>query len=134
MGIKVWLLLLKGAVRNLPRTYSDHCPMIVYTEGTHLPNPSLRPFVWKPPVQEYWLESNNPILEVILYISSNAFSWNKSIFGNVFQLLGRIEGIQKAQSNKFSHNLFILEKELAKEYNNILYQEELLWFQKSRAN
>ncbi|KAL7201937.1 hypothetical protein ACSBR1_033599 [Camellia fascicularis] len=113
----------------------------------HLLDPSLRPFrmeaAWflndkfKSLVQESWQETNNSILEVIPSISSKASSWNKYIFGNIFRnkrwLLGRIEDIQKAQSSKFSHNLFILEKELVKDYNNVLYQEELLWFQKSRA-
>lgn len=45
----------------------------------------------------------------------------------------RIEGIQKAQDNLFSHNLQLLERDLISEFNNILIQEELLWFQKSRS-
>lgn len=47
--------------------------------------------------------------------------------------MSRINGIQMAQATNFSHNLQILEKDLVSEYNNILAQEEVLWFQKSRA-
>lgn len=45
----------------------------------------------------------------------------------------RIDGIQKAQGINFSHNLFLLEKDLIFEFNQILAQEEMLWFQKSRS-
>ncbi|KAI8001392.1 hypothetical protein LOK49_LG09G02886 [Camellia lanceoleosa] len=34
----------EGAVRNLPRTYSDHSPLIVYTQGMDFPNLLARPF------------------------------------------------------------------------------------------
>lgn len=37
-------------------------------------------------------------------------------------------------SRVYTHNLHLLEKELVEQYNQILYQEELLWFQKSRSN
>lgn len=47
--------------------------------------------------------------------------------------MSRINGIQMAQATNFSHNLQILEKDLVSEYNNILAQEEVLWFKKSRA-
>ncbi|KAI7989599.1 hypothetical protein LOK49_LG13G01930 [Camellia lanceoleosa] len=33
-----------GAVRNLPRTYSDHSPVMVFTQGKSHFNPSSRPF------------------------------------------------------------------------------------------
>lgn len=48
-------------------------------------------------------------------------------------ILGGIEGVQRAQANQFSHNLQCLEKDLVTDFNNILAQEEMLWFQKSWA-
>ncbi|XP_028117591.1 uncharacterized protein LOC114315213 [Camellia sinensis] len=48
-------------------------------------------------------------------------------------LLGRIDGIQKSQANIYSHNLHVLEMNLIDQYNKVLYQEEILWFQKSRS-
>lgn len=43
-------------------------------------------------------------------------------------------GVQKELDNKFSHSFQGLEKELITDFNLILNQEELLWFQKSRQN
>lgn len=43
-----------------------------------------------------------------------------------------MEGIQKALSQKFSRGLIKLEEKLQKELDNVLHQEEMLWFQKSR--
>ncbi|XP_028109540.1 uncharacterized protein LOC114308198 [Camellia sinensis] len=142
------LAFTEEAVKNLPQTYSDHSPMIVFTQGMNSPNPSARPFrleaTWftdssfKNVVEKSWADSHFSVPEAIDLVTKNALSWNKNIFGNIFRkkkwLLGRIEGIQKSQSRIYSHNLFLLEKELVKDYNTILYQEELLWFQKSEAN
>ncbi|KAL7253115.1 hypothetical protein ACSBR1_007602 [Camellia fascicularis] len=114
----------EGAVRNLPRTYSDHAPMIIYTKGMQHSNPILRPFrmeaAWfvnpdfKNLVKHSWDETNNSILKAVTSVTAKASRWNKNVFGNIFRnkrwLLGRIEGIQKAQSQKISHNLFVLEK------------------------
>lgn len=69
--------------------------------------------------------------------TKEAIFWNKNSFGNIFRkkrwTLARISGIQKSQDKIFSHNMQILEKDLILEYNNILQQEEIHWFQKSRA-
>lgn len=60
-----------------------------------------------------------------------------NVFGNVFKkkrrLLARLEGIQKCQETCFSHNLDILERDLKAQYLEILKQEEMLWFHKSRT-
>ncbi|KAL7165830.1 hypothetical protein ACSBR2_036656 [Camellia fascicularis] len=34
----------EATVKVLPRTYSDHSPLLVYTQGMHTLNPSQRPF------------------------------------------------------------------------------------------
>lgn len=63
-------------------------------------------------------------------------TWNKDVFGNIFQkkkeLRARIFGIQKALARSGELHLINLEQDLVAEYNQILEQEELLWFQKSR--
>lgn len=85
--------------------------------------------------QNNWYGRN--VHEKINNFSTAALNWNKNTFGNIFKkkrwTLARINGIQKSQSTNFSHNLLLLEKDLISEYNNILAQEELLWFQKSRS-
>ncbi|KAL7175173.1 hypothetical protein ACSBR2_028888 [Camellia fascicularis] len=78
----------EGAVRNLPRTYSDHAPVIIYTEGMQHSDPILRPFrmeaAWfvnpdfKNLVKDSWDETNNSILEVITSITAKASHWNKN--------------------------------------------------------
>jgi hypothetical protein len=58
------------------------------------------------------------------------------VFGNIFvrkkEVEARLRGIQRALENIDSANLLRLQKELLAEYENILFQEETLWFQKSR--
>ncbi|KAL7238931.1 hypothetical protein ACSBR2_004930 [Camellia fascicularis] len=122
--------------------------MVVYTQGMSISNPLARPFrmeaTWFTDpnfnnlVKKAWADNQNFVPEAINLVTKNAIAWNKNTFGNIFRrkmwLLGRIEGIQKSQSRVYAHNLFLLEKELVKDYNTILYQEELFWFQKSMAN
>lgn len=76
-------------------------------------------------------------MEKINSFTNEATRWNKETFGNIFRkkrwILGRIEGIQKAQANQFMHSLQCLEKDFISDYNNILNQEELHWYQKSRS-
>ncbi|XP_028078004.1 uncharacterized protein LOC114279914 [Camellia sinensis] len=70
-----WRTMFSEAiVQVLPRTYSDHSPLIVHTQG-----------------------------------------------------------IQRAQTTNFSHNLQALEKDLINQYSVTTFQEEILWFQKSRS-
>lgn len=63
--------------------------------------------------------------------------WNEDVFGNITlrknRLLNRLHGIARSLSN--GHNSFLhhLQKKLWYEYEQVLYQEEVLWFQKSRC-
>lgn len=50
------------------------------------------------------------------------------------RVLARINGTQKALSNGPNHFLIQLEKELIKQYNLILRQEEEFWALKSCVN
>lgn len=58
-------------------------------------------------------------------------------FGSIFKrkrvLLARLSGIQRSESYTNSSFLQSLEQELLREYQEVLYQEELLWYQKSRS-
>lgn len=62
--------------------------------------------------------------------------WNREKFGNIFRkkrlLQARIKGIQEAEAYHFSQRLQNMELKLKKELDNILNEEEILWFQKSR--
>ncbi|XP_028101054.1 uncharacterized protein LOC114300374 [Camellia sinensis] len=136
-----------GTVQNLRRTYSDHSPLIAYTEGISKLSPCNRPFrfeaAWlshpqyRDVIYSSW-DHNQSLSTNLLQVANDSLIWNKEIFGNIFKskrcLLSRIEGIQKALANHFSHNLFLLEKDLIRQFNKTLLQEEILWFQKSRVN
>ncbi|QHN76141.1 Putative ribonuclease H protein family [Arachis hypogaea] len=63
--------------------------------------------------------------------------WNTSVFGDIFQrkkkILRRLNGISNRLthgSNRFLENLQFY---LCRDYKEVLVQEELLWFQKSRS-
>lgn len=46
----------------------------------------------------------------------------------------RMRGIHKVLDKFYSSNLVMLEKDLQKLYDEVLAQEEILWFKKSRDN
>lgn len=64
--------------------------------------------------------------------------FNREHFGNIFvkkkQIEARLKGIQRTLEDVDSTRLRILQKELLQEYEAILFQEETMWFQKSREN
>ncbi|KHN28376.1 hypothetical protein glysoja_044548, partial [Glycine soja] len=58
------------------------------------------------------------------------------VFGNIFkrkrQLQAWIQGVHRVLDVRVYASLVSLEKELEKLYNDVLYQKEVLWYQKSR--
>lgn len=62
--------------------------------------------------------------------------WNREVFWNIFHhkktVLARLGGVQTRLSLAHHGGLAKLEKKLMEEYQEILYQEEILWFQRSR--
>lgn len=67
----------------------------------------------------------------------NSIKWSMEKIGNIpqkkFKLLRRLEGIDITRRNNQSTGLFKLEKELWAEYNRLITQEELMWYQRSRC-
>ncbi|KAL7162143.1 hypothetical protein ACSBR2_042591 [Camellia fascicularis] len=92
----------EATIQVIPRTYSDHSPLIVHTQ-----------------------DMNNNLLESTAEFTLKVSVWNKEVFGNIFKwkrlLLARIEGIQRAQTTNFSHSLQALEKDLINQYNVTLF-------------
>ncbi|KAL3533572.1 hypothetical protein ACH5RR_007093 [Cinchona calisaya] len=112
----LWRHLFEEAyVRVLPRTHSDHHPLLINLLGVPQPLINLRPFrmeaAWltHPDFEEFvasnWLKSPN-IAETIDLFTSACKTWNKQVFGNIFmrkrKVLARIEGLQKALSSNHS--------------------------------
>lgn len=62
--------------------------------------------------------------------------FNKQVFGNIFRnkrlLEARIKGVH-CQLDLYSYSdMIMLEKDLQRQYDQVLAQEKLLWYQKSR--
>lgn len=130
----------------MPRTKSDHCPILVRLADK---NQTLtrKPF-W---FHKAWLTHenfgevvvNNWLIELDLPDSIDLLAqklelWNKMVFGNVFlgkkHLLARISGLQRILARRHSQKYDLLNKQLVAEYNKTLLKEELIWYQKSRTN
>ncbi|KAL7236108.1 hypothetical protein ACSBR1_019391 [Camellia fascicularis] len=76
MSNEQWRALFpEGIVRTLPRTYSDHSPLVVYTQCMHPSNPQNRPFRFETAwlchpnfidvVQKSWLNMDFNLIEAI---------------------------------------------------------------------
>lgn len=65
-------------------------------------------------------------------------SWNNDTFRNVFRrkkrLTKRLEGVQHAPSLNAVEGLLKLERRLREEMKEVLFQEEMIWKQKSRMD
>ena len=79
-----------------------------------------------------------PLPSTIDTLIEKAKKWNREVFGNLFackkRVLARLSRVQKAMSNNPSDFLIQLEKNLTKEYKDIMQQEEEFWALKSRLN
>nr|GMC67909.1 LINE-type retrotransposon LIb DNA [Ipomoea batatas] len=76
-------------------------------------------------------------LEFIKIIIAKSKHWNLNVFGNIFkrkrQLEARIKGLQQSPDYPNSEGIQNLEHQLILDLNNVLDQEETLWFQKARV-
>ncbi|XP_019160912.1 PREDICTED: uncharacterized protein LOC109157464 [Ipomoea nil] len=69
-------------------------------------------------------------------IQGDLKTWNKEVFDCIEAkkriLLARIEGIQRRVNGNYHSGLSDLEKKLRSKLEEVLYQEELMWYQRSR--
>ena len=131
-------------VTNLPRLHSDHSPILLncgyYQMRGH------RPFrfqaawmnhdLYTSVVKEAWIRGGNDTINCLKEVTWDSVKFNQEVFGNVFkkkkELEARINGIQRRLESWDSVSLELLEKSLRQEYEKVLEQEELIWYQKSR--
>lgn len=82
--------------------------------------------------------SNLSLVENIPLVTAALTDWNRTVFGHITHrkriVLARLGGVQRRLALQYHGGLFKLEKKLHEEYNDILNQEELLWFQRSRED
>ncbi|KAK8663856.1 hypothetical protein V6N13_083661 [Hibiscus sabdariffa] len=88
-------------------------------------------------VSNNWVPSNS-LFETIISFTKATETWNKTTFGYIGtkkrMTMARLRGVQRALSTKSSRFLLKLESKLLVELENILDQDELLWWQKSRTD
>ena len=145
---EAWRVMFPDAVvRVLPRLdFSDHHPILIQPAGL-LSNYRVKPFrferVWlthpsyNETISTYW-ETNLDITQNINNMEVALRSWSKDIFGDIrkrkSRILNRIGGVQRqvvvGRGNRF---LIRLEKSLQDELSTLLFQEEMIWHQKSRS-
>jgi hypothetical protein len=134
-------------VKTLPRLdFSDHHPIIICPAGNvikksarlfrfesawHL-NPSYRDML-----QASWLNEES-VTSNLNKLQQNIKEWKFCIIDQIMhkkrRLMARIEGVQdKIVSRNSDNYLRRREQKLQGELAEILEQEELLWFQRSRA-
>ncbi|XP_019197687.1 PREDICTED: uncharacterized protein LOC109191482 [Ipomoea nil] len=145
LGNIAWKISFPNSlVEHLPMINSDHSPILVNSEfvsqasstksfrfnlawSTH---PSFLDCVKKAWCKGGNLESNKAAL------AKSLAAWNKGTFGNIFhkkkRLLAIINGVQCSLATRPRADLFKLDRKLRIELEDVLYQEELLWFQRSR--
>lgn len=140
-----WQLKFPGAmVHHLPRTHSDHHPIWINTVKV---NPQRKDYHFRfqlnwfehrdfvPFVTSNWNHDGN-LTEKLSCLTMKMRRWSREVFGNIklkkTRCLDRIRGIQLALSQNGSNYLKQLEEELVAEYNELLNQEEVFWFQRSK--
>ncbi|KAK9716041.1 hypothetical protein RND81_06G207300 [Saponaria officinalis] len=127
------VMFAEGSLRHLLQNQSDHCPIIVYTNG-FAPIPSvLRPFRF----QAAWLchtkfsefvESNwkndQPLIPFVYSFADKLQAWNKNVFHNIFErkksLERRLLGVQKKLSTRGPNYLYKFEIKLKKQLDEVL--------------
>ncbi|XP_028079594.1 uncharacterized protein LOC114281340 [Camellia sinensis] len=134
-------MFLEATIRVLSKTYSDHSPLVVYTQGMHSLTPPLRPFRFEAAwmshpslpdiIESAWTTINHNLIDSMNEFTQKVKIWNREVFGNIFKskrrILARIEGIQRSQAVNFNHNLHHLERDLVSQYNYTLFQEKDLF-------
>ncbi|OMO87284.1 reverse transcriptase [Corchorus capsularis] len=131
----------------LPCLCSDHHPLFVDFLGTHHKSKN-RPIRFEAAWLVHsefddmfslaWEKGEGSLPKAIDEVVKAVTVWKSEVFGNIHKkkrlLLARIRGIQCCNEYGISDFLQKLEVQLRGEYQQILLQEELLWFQKSRLN
>lgn len=86
-------------------------------------------------VEKAWDKEKGNLVEALSKVKDDSIVFNQEVFGNIFRrkqaLERRLKGIQKSLERVDSARLTMLENQLQKEYDTILFQEELIWYQKS---
>ena len=133
-------------VKHMPKLKSDHVPILIDFDAINSVERGNKPFRFLMPwlahdnfndfLQGVWRKEQD-LLQNISNFSVKVKQWNKEVFGHILRrksrILSRLEGVSHSLS--FQQNPFLenLQKELWKDYEKILIQEEMYWKQVSRC-
>lgn len=139
-----WITRFEEAI-VLILTNSDHHPLLIKMHGDPIRRVN-KSFKFEASWLKHgkFLEMVGSVWEVggsfllnLQKLSNTLPSWNRNVFGDIYYkkriLLARLNGIQGAYMNRSNPFLEELEGKHQKGYQELLAQEELMWFQKSRA-
>ncbi|PNX93586.1 ribonuclease H, partial [Trifolium pratense] len=141
-----WQLAFPEAyVEVLCRLHSDHHPLLLRC-GQLPQRRGPRPFRFEAAwithpeyqnvVQTAWSQTTPCPIAGLNQVKTDSLIFNSNVFGNIRHqkhiLEKRIKGIQLSLERVDSARLVYLEHDLQLQYDRILAQEELLWYQKSR--
>lgn len=142
-----WSLCFDRArVKHLPAIQSDHCPLLISCNGFAPLEALNRPFRFQAAwlnheafsefLAEKWNKEES-LVPLLKNLSKELQEWNQVVFHNIFrekrQLMARIKGIQSSLVSHRNSSLIKMEAKLRRELDNVLLQEECLWFQKARV-
>lgn len=132
-------------MQHLPFLSSDHVPLYVQLSPVSRSNPQRRPFrfeaAWLSHVEfkdlllsSWQRDVSTP--EALSRLRIQLKRWNKEIFGDVQvrkeRLMNEIKALQDVLEHSQTDDMLRKEEELIKEFEVVLEQEEMVWFQKSR--
>ncbi|KAL8142445.1 hypothetical protein V2J09_015477 [Rumex salicifolius] len=138
-----WCLrFLDAKVRHLSSPHSDHLPLLINLNHITTQPILSRSFRF----QAAWFSHKNfgaflastwrfdlCLCESLKLLASDLSIWNKQIFARKRNLWRQLEQVQGRFSNKPLRNALLLEQTLKIKLEEVLHQEQLLWFQKSRV-
>ncbi|KAL4353088.1 hypothetical protein GQ457_06G029840 [Hibiscus cannabinus] len=141
-----WTMWPHSRVLHLGRLGSDHRPILLVTDssGTAKQNPSFKYLAawqshdgFEDMLAGSW-QSDVSIVKNITNFQDAASRWNHESFGHIMRqkhsLVARIRGIECANEASLVPSFVDLEEQLKSELDEVLRQEEVLWFLRSRTD
>ena len=134
-------------VENLTRNYSNHRPILL-RGVSFVPAKRVRPFRFQATwlthkffpevVYKSWDKGEHIVPTSLEHVQLDATIFNKEVFGDIHKRKGtlaeKLKQVQHLLETVDSTHLMMTEASLQKEYNDVLKQEEILWYQKLREN
>ncbi|XP_021605634.1 uncharacterized protein LOC110610068 [Manihot esculenta] len=141
---EIWRMTFSRAtIIHAPKLHFNHCPIFMNCFG--VTNSFVRRFHFQAAwtahkdfvdvVFRGW-KQNTSLFHNLKSTKGSLSQWNRSEFGNIFhnkqRLIRRIDGVQKSLAIRRTRGLVKLEFNLRRQFQDVLKQEELYWFQQSR--